>query len=113
MTDQSIKSRGILDIFPAFDAEERAKRFRSSAADDLFRGSLALDWKHIDFAKGVIRVEGAAVLDEHNNLVFKKTNKNKKSRRKVPIIQTALNKGRDLSEDEFQEILTDLGVVKK
>lgn len=48
---------------------------------------LALDWKHIDFARGVIRVEGAAVLDEHNNLVFKKTNKNKKSRRKVPIIQ--------------------------
>ena len=48
---------------------------------------LALDWKHIDLAKGVIRVEGAAVLDEHNNLVFKKTNKNKKSRRKIPIIQ--------------------------
>lgn len=47
---------------------------------------LALDWKHIDLAKGVIRVEGAAVLDEHNNLVFKKTNKNKKSRRKIPII---------------------------
>lgn len=48
---------------------------------------LALDWKHIDLANGVIRVEGAAVLDEHNNLVYKKTNKNKKSRRKIPIIQ--------------------------
>ena len=27
-------------IFPAFDAEERAEKIRSSAADDLFRGSL-------------------------------------------------------------------------
>ena len=27
-------------IFPAFDAEERAEKIRSPAADDLFRGSL-------------------------------------------------------------------------
>ena len=39
LTGQSIKSRGILDVFPAFDAEERAEKIRSSAADDLFRGS--------------------------------------------------------------------------
>ena len=32
-------SRGILCVFPAFDAEERAKKIRSSAAGDLFRGS--------------------------------------------------------------------------
>lgn len=47
---------------------------------------LALKWENIDLENGIIRIEGAAVMDEHNRLVYKKENKNKKSRRIVPII---------------------------
>lgn len=47
---------------------------------------LGLDWKNIDLKARIISVEGAAVLDEDNVLVKKSSNKNKTSRRKVPII---------------------------
>lgn len=47
---------------------------------------LALTWDRIDLQKNIIRVEGAAVPDSENNLVFKETNKTKKSRRSVPIM---------------------------
>ncbi len=48
---------------------------------------LALRWDNIDLEQGVMRIEGAAVMDEHNKLIYKQTNKNKKSRRVIPVIQ--------------------------
>jgi len=47
---------------------------------------LGLDWNNIDLKARIISVEGAAVLDEDNVLVRKTSNKNRSSRRKVPII---------------------------
>lgn len=46
----------------------------------------ALTAADVDLAKGLIRVEGAAVLDADNNLTQKDTNKNETSRRAVPIM---------------------------
>ena len=46
----------------------------------------ALTAADVDLAKGLIRVEGAAVLDADNNLTQKDTNKNETSRRTVPIM---------------------------
>ena len=48
MTDRSIKSRGILYVFPAFDAEEQSKKIRYPAADNLFRVSLILTYHYKD-----------------------------------------------------------------
>lgn len=47
---------------------------------------LNLRWENVDLEKGVIRVSGAAVFDEHSKLVRKKENKNATSARIVPII---------------------------
>lgn len=47
---------------------------------------MALQWQDVDLAAGVIHVRGAAVPDEHNQLVRKKETKNAASRRTVPII---------------------------
>ena len=47
---------------------------------------MAISRKDIDLAKDEIIVHGAAVLDESNNLVQKKENKNASSRRSVPIL---------------------------
>ena len=42
--------------------------------------------------KGLIRVEGAAVLDSENRLVFREANKTRRSRRTVPIMIPELKK---------------------
>ncbi len=47
---------------------------------------LNLRWKDVDLEKGVLQVNGAAVIDEQHKLVRKKETKNKTSRRTVPII---------------------------
>ena len=47
---------------------------------------LGLTWDKIDLDKGLIRVEGSAVVVAGNNVVYKETNKTKKSRRIVPIM---------------------------
>ena len=47
---------------------------------------LGLRWEDVDLKNGVIHVRGAAVPDEHNQLVRKAENKNQTSRRDVPII---------------------------
>ena len=47
---------------------------------------LALTWDSVDLDAGVIQVRGAMVPDEHNNMVYKKENKNRSSRRTVPIM---------------------------
>lgn len=51
---------------------------------------LGLKWKHIDTQKGVICVKGSAVIDEHGHMIEKPDNKNKTSRRTVPIIMPQL-----------------------
>lgn len=51
---------------------------------------LALTWDNIDLVHRVIHVRGAVVYDENNKLVSKKQNKNKTSRRDVPIMMNQL-----------------------
>lgn len=51
---------------------------------------LALTWDNIDLAHRVIHVRGAMVYGENNKLVTKKQNKNKTSRRDVPIMMNQL-----------------------
>lgn len=47
---------------------------------------LALDYSDIDLKAGTIRVAGAVVLGENSKYVEKQTNKNRSSRRTVPIM---------------------------
>lgn len=47
---------------------------------------LALKWDNINFRKGTISVEGAAVIGPDGKLVQKETNKNFSSRRVIPMI---------------------------
>lgn len=51
---------------------------------------LALTWENIDLAHRVIHVRGAMVYNADNKLVTKKQNKNKTSRRDVPIMMNQL-----------------------
>ncbi len=46
-----------------------------------------LDWKDVDLQRNVLRVNGAVVQNEHNEMVRKKETKNVASRREVPIYQ--------------------------
>lgn len=50
------------------------------------RRSEILDISYNDVTDDIITVHGSAVLDEHGNLVHKKTNKNSASRRTVPVM---------------------------
>ena len=47
---------------------------------------LGLSWDKIDLDNNIIRVEGSAVVGDGNKLVYKETNKTKKSRRIIPIM---------------------------
>lgn len=51
---------------------------------------LGLTWEKIDIDGGIIHVEGSAVPDSENKLVYKETNKTKNSRRNVPFMIPAL-----------------------
>ncbi len=51
---------------------------------------LALQWDNVDLKNGVIHVRGAAVLNDDQKLVQKKSNKNRASRRDVPILMPEL-----------------------
>ena len=48
---------------------------------------LNLKWDDIDLDAGIIHVRGAAVYDEHWTLIHKAENKNRASRRDVPLIK--------------------------
>ena len=50
----------------------------------------ALRWENVDLKNRRILVSGAAVFDENNKLVQKKTNKNRSSTRYVPILMDEL-----------------------
>ena len=47
---------------------------------------LAVKWSDVDLTAGTIQVRGSMVPDENNELVYKKENKNRTSRRTVPIV---------------------------
>lgn len=47
---------------------------------------IGLRWKDVDLSKDVLYVSGAAVVNEHGQMVHKRETKNKTSRRIVPII---------------------------
>ena len=47
---------------------------------------MAVSWDTIDFGKKTFRVAGAQVYDEHHKLVYKDENKNRTSRRPMPIM---------------------------
>lgn len=51
---------------------------------------LGLTWEKVDIDSGIIHIEGSAVPDSENKLVYKETNKTKNSRRNVPIMIPAL-----------------------
>lgn len=56
----------------------------------------ALTWENVK--DDYIVVRGAAVLDENNNVIYKKKNKNKSSTRKVPILMKELKDALDSAE---------------
>lgn len=60
---------------------------------------LALDKKDVDISAGTISVHGAAVMDEDNNLVRKRENKNISSNRIVPIMIPRLKELVEASSD--------------
>ena len=64
-----------------------------------------LRWKDIDFDHAILRVNGAAVQDENNDLVRKAETKNKTSRRIVPIIPPLLD-ALEQTEPQGEYILT-------
>lgn len=51
---------------------------------------IALTWDNVDLVNRVIHVRGAAVYNQDNKLVVKKQNKNRSSRRDVPIMMNQL-----------------------
>lgn len=61
---------------------------------------LALRWENIDLDKRVIKIRGAAVLDESHKIVMKPENKNPSSTRDVPILIDTLY---DLLQENRQE----------
>lgn len=57
------------------------------ALHSLRRSEIAgLLWEKVDLKNSIIRVEGSSVRGEDSTFVYKETNKNKKSRRQVPIM---------------------------
>lgn len=53
---------------------------------------MGLTWEKIDIKNSTISVEGSAVFDQDNKLVQKKTNKNRSSKRQIPIMIPELSK---------------------
>lgn len=60
----------------------------------------ALEWNNVDLKRRIIFVRGAAVYDEHHRLVHKAQNKNKSSRREVPIMMQQLYDALSAVEDK-------------
>lgn len=65
-----------------------------------------LVWDNVDLQKRIIHVRGAAVYDEDNKLVHKETNKNRASRRDVPIMQEQLYNALVAIEDKTGTVVS-------
>ncbi len=72
------------------------------------RSSEILDirWTDIDTEQGLIHVRGAAVPDKDNKLVHKESNKNRASRRSIPILIERLREVVDESDQSSEYVCT-------
>lgn len=66
---------------------------------------MALTWENIDLVNRVIHIRGAMVYDQDNKLVLKKQNKNKTSRRDVPIMMNQLFAALQRIEDKTGRVV--------
>lgn len=66
---------------------------------------MGLTWDKVDLKNKTITVSGAAVYDENQKLVYKKTNKNKSSKRIVPIMIPALFDALDKVPDKSGSVV--------
>ena len=67
---------------------------------------LALKWDDIDLDNNCIYVHGAAVHDENGNLIQKKENKNKTSRRTIPFIIPQLAEAIEAADKKGDLVVT-------
>ena len=66
---------------------------------------MALTWENVDLVNRVVHVRGAMVYDKDNKLVVKKQNKNKTSRRDVPIMMNQLFSALKAVEDKTGRVV--------
>ena len=66
---------------------------------------MALTWENIDLVNRVVHVRGAMVYNQDNKLVVKKQNKNKTSRRDVPIMMDQLFNALKAVEDKTGRVV--------
>jgi len=69
---------------------------------------LALTWDKIDLEAGTIKVHGAVVRDESMNYIYKPENKNRSSRRTVPIMIPQLKDALAAVENKSGAVVTAL-----
>lgn len=67
---------------------------------------LALKWDDIDLDNNCIYVHGSAVFDENGNLIQKKENKNKTSRRTIPFIIPQLAEAIKAADKKYDFVVT-------
>ncbi len=67
---------------------------------------MALKWDHVDLKKRTFQVVGAAVYDENHKLVQKPENKNRSSRRTLPIMIPELFDSLNAVEDKNGYVVT-------
>lgn len=67
---------------------------------------LALRWENVDLDRRIIKVRGAAVMDENSRLVQKKENKNATSNRNVPIMIDELYEALSAVEEKSGLLVT-------
>jgi len=76
---------------------------------------LGLEWQDVDLDRDRLAVHGAAVMDEHNKLVKKATNKTAESRRFVPIFIQQLHDALDVAKQPEGNVVhyqTESGLLK-
>jgi len=76
---------------------------------------LDLDWEDVDLKNDRLAVHGAAVVDEHNKLVHKDTNKTAASWRYVPIFMDQLHDALEAVQDKSGQVVhyqTESGMIR-
>lgn len=66
---------------------------------------MAVNWKTVNLKEKTFKVAGAAVYDEHHKLVYKEENKNRKSRRPMPIMIPQLAEALDAVEEKTGNVV--------